>query len=162
MIAYTQRVVKRKFKVTNFLNRIVKLIHQMWDEMVIVIIIEKDNRMVTTFEVVQIDVEGSSVIKAPKKKKKEAIIKGKKEKIINNLVMNKYPKGFDETECKHVNESIRNEFLDYFPFGNKLVERVKTFVDKFMHPLGRIVCHPLNDTHKNKIKHQILMFCYID
>jgi hypothetical protein len=49
------------------------------------------------------------------KSKKEAIIDGKKEKTIDNLVMKKYPKGLDETECRHVNESIRNKFLDCFP-----------------------------------------------
>ncbi len=59
---------RRKFKVTKFPNRTTKLIHQMWDEVVIVIIIEKENKMVITFEAVQIDVEGSSMIKAPKKK----------------------------------------------------------------------------------------------
>jgi len=56
---------KRKFKVAKFSNRITKLIHQMWDEMVTMIIIEKKNRVVTTFEVAQIDVEGSSVIRVP-------------------------------------------------------------------------------------------------
>jgi hypothetical protein len=34
---------------------------------------------------------------------------------IDNLVMKKYTKGLDETECKHVDESIRNEFLNCFP-----------------------------------------------
>jgi hypothetical protein len=34
-------------------------------------------------------------------------------------------------------------------------------LDRFL-PFGRIVHHPLNDTHKNKIKHWILMFYYID
>jgi hypothetical protein len=55
------------FKVAKFLNRTTKLIHQMWDEMVIVIVIEKDNRMVTTSKAVQTNVEGSLVIWAPKK-----------------------------------------------------------------------------------------------
>jgi hypothetical protein len=81
----------------------------MWDEMVIVIVIKKDDKMAITFEVA-FDVEGSLGIKAPKKKKKEVIIKEKKEKTIDNLVMKKYPKGFDETECKHVDESIKSEF----------------------------------------------------
>jgi hypothetical protein len=39
----------------------------MWDKMVIVIVIEKENRMVTIFEATQTDVQGSSVIRAPKK-----------------------------------------------------------------------------------------------
>jgi hypothetical protein len=62
---------KGKFKVAKFSNRITKLIHQMWDEMVTMIIIEKENRMVITFEVAQIDVEGSSAIRVPKKKKRK-------------------------------------------------------------------------------------------
>ncbi len=39
----------------------------MWDKMVIVIVIEKENKMVTTSETTQTDVQGSSVIRAPKK-----------------------------------------------------------------------------------------------
>jgi hypothetical protein len=81
--------------------------------------------MVTTFEVIQIDVEGVSVIAVPKKKKKEATIEEKKEKMIDNLIMKKYPKGLDKIECKHVDESIKNEFSDCFPLGNKHVEGVK-------------------------------------
>jgi len=49
-------------------------------------------------------------------------IEKKKEEMIDNLIMRKYPKGFDEIECKHVDESIKNEFLDSFPLGNKSVE----------------------------------------
>jgi hypothetical protein len=56
-----------KFKVAKFLNRTTRPIHQMWDEMVTMIVIEKDNKMVTTFEAAQIDIEGSLTIRAPKK-----------------------------------------------------------------------------------------------
>jgi hypothetical protein len=72
--------------------------------------------------------------------------------MIDNFIMKKYPKGLDKIEWKHVDESIRSEFSNYFPFGNKLVERVKVLVDRFLHPLGRIVYHLLSNTHKNKIK----------
>jgi hypothetical protein len=72
--------------------------------------------------------------------------------MINNLVMKKYPKGFDDNECKHINESIRSELSNSFPFINKLGEGVKVILDRFL-PFGRIVHHPLSDTHKNKIKH---------
>jgi hypothetical protein len=71
--------------------------------MVTVIAIQKDNRMATTSEATQIDIEGFPMIRAPKKQKKEATIEEKGEKTIDNLIMKKYPKGFDETECKHVN-----------------------------------------------------------
>ncbi len=88
-------------------------------------------------------------------------IEGKREKMINNLPMKKYPKGLDEIECKHVDESMRSEFSDCFPLGNKLVEGVKVHVDKFLPPPGKIVYCPLNNAHKNKIKQRILMFHYI-
>jgi hypothetical protein len=50
------------------------------------------------------------MIRVPKKQRKEVTMEEKREKTVNNLVMKKYPKGLDETNCKHVNESIRNEF----------------------------------------------------
>jgi hypothetical protein len=58
------------FKVAKFPNTTSRLIHQMWDEMVTMIIIKKDNRMVIISKAVQIDIEGSSVIRAPKKQKR--------------------------------------------------------------------------------------------
>jgi hypothetical protein len=61
---------KRKFRVAKFPNRTTKLIHQMWDEMVIVIIIKKENKMVIIFKTIQTDVEGSIVIRVPKKQKR--------------------------------------------------------------------------------------------
>ncbi len=57
-----------RFKVAKFPNRTTRLIHQMWDEMVTMIVIEMDNKMVTIFKVFQIDVEGSSMIRVPKKR----------------------------------------------------------------------------------------------
>jgi L-lactate utilization protein LutC len=56
---------KGRFKVTKFLNITTKLIHQMWDKMVTMIVIEKDNRMETISEVVQTYVEGSFMIRTP-------------------------------------------------------------------------------------------------
>ncbi len=66
-----------KFKVTNVSNKTTKLIHQMWDEMATMIVIKKDNKMVTTFETIQTNVEGSSMIKVPQKQKKEPTIRKK-------------------------------------------------------------------------------------
>ncbi len=57
-----------RFKVAKFPNKTTSLVHQMWDEMVIMLVIKNDNRMMTTSEVVQTNVEGSLVIKAPKNK----------------------------------------------------------------------------------------------
>jgi hypothetical protein len=61
---------KGKFSVTKFPNITTKLIHQMWDKMVTMIIIKKDNKMKIIFESVQTDLEGSFVIRTPKKQKK--------------------------------------------------------------------------------------------
>jgi hypothetical protein len=79
--------------------------------------------------------------------------------MIDNLVMKKYSKGFDETKCRHVDESIRSKFLDCFSFGNKHVERVKVPMDRFMLLPWRIV---YQNTHKNESRNRILMFHYID
>ncbi len=115
-----------------------------------VIVIKKDDKMATTVEGAQIDVEGSSMIRAPKKQKKEAKIK---EKMINNLVMKKYFKGLHKTECKHVDEAIISKFSNYFPFGNKPIEGVKVPLDRFLPLPMKIVYHPQSDTHKNEIKY---------
>jgi hypothetical protein len=96
----------------------------------------------------------------PKSKKWKRQIEEKKEKMIDNLVMN--AKGLDEIKCRHVDDSIRREFLDCFSFGNKHVERLKVHVDRILPPPWRIVYHLLSNTHKNEIRHQILMFHYID
>jgi tRNA isopentenyl-2-thiomethyl-A-37 hydroxylase MiaE len=100
---------RKRLRVAKFLNRKVRLIHQMWDEMVTMIVIEKYNKLTTTSKVIQIDVEDFLTIRAPKKKKKEATIEEKKEKMIDNLLIKEYPKGLDKIECKHVDESIRSE-----------------------------------------------------
>jgi hypothetical protein len=76
--------------------------------------------------------------------------------------MKKYPKGLYVSQCKHVDESITSEFSYCFPLGNKHVKGVKVIVDKFLPPLGKIMYYPLNNTHKKEIKHQILMFHYIN
>jgi hypothetical protein len=66
-ILHLKSCERGKFKVAKFPNRTTKLIHQMWDKMVTMIIIKKDNKMVTTSKMAQINVEGSLVIRAPKK-----------------------------------------------------------------------------------------------
>ncbi len=47
--------------------------------MVTMIVIKKDNKMVTNFKRVQTNVEGSSMIRAPRKQKNKVKVKGKKE-----------------------------------------------------------------------------------
>jgi hypothetical protein len=75
--------------------------------------------------------------------------------------MKKYLKGFDKINCKHVDELIKSEF-SYYPLGNNLVEGLKDLVDRLLPLPRRIVYHPLNNTHKNEMKHEILTFHYID
>jgi hypothetical protein len=50
----------------------------MWDKMVTMIVIKKDNKMEINFEAAQTYVEGSSMVKAPKKQKKGGDNGGKK------------------------------------------------------------------------------------
>jgi hypothetical protein len=83
---------KKRFKVTKLFNKTVRLIHQMWDKMVTMIVIKKDNIMHTIFEVAQTNVESSSMIKAPKKQNKEVTMEEKQKKTINNLVMKNIPR----------------------------------------------------------------------
>jgi hypothetical protein len=90
--------------------------------MVTVIVIEKDNKIVITFEATQIDVEVSSVITAPKKQKKEVTIEDKREHTIYNLIMKKHLKLLDKIECKHVDESIGSEFSNASPLEISLLK----------------------------------------
>ncbi len=50
----------------------------LWDEMVTMIVIKKDNKMAITSKAAKIDVEASLVIRAPKKNKKRRQQRGKK------------------------------------------------------------------------------------
>ncbi len=80
----------------------------------IVIVIENDNRIVTTFEAAQMDVEVSLVIRFPKKQEKEATIGEKREHMINNRIMKKYLRGLDE--------SIKSKFSDVSPLETSLLK----------------------------------------
>jgi len=76
--------------------------------------------------------------------------------------MKKYPKFFDKIERKFVDESIKSEFSNYFPLGNKPIDGLKVTVERFLIPPRRIVYRPLSEMHTNEIKHKILMFYYIN
>jgi hypothetical protein len=49
----------------------------------------------------------------------------KREKMIDKLIVKKYSNGFDNTKCKHVDELIKSEFSNCFPFENKPIKGVK-------------------------------------
>jgi hypothetical protein len=76
--------------------------------------------------------------------------------------MKKYPKSFDKIESKSVDESIKSEFSDYFPLGNKPINGLKVTVERFLIPPRRIVYWPLSEMHTNEIKRKLLMFYYIN
>ncbi len=59
------------------------------------------------------------------------MVKEKKEKIIENLVFQKNPKPFNVVKCKLMDETIRGEYGDLFPLGNKLIVRLKTLIYYF-------------------------------
>jgi hypothetical protein len=59
------------------------------------IVIEKDNIMATICEATQIDIKGILMIKVPKKQNKKVTMEEKREKMIDNLIMKKYPKNFN-------------------------------------------------------------------
>ncbi len=94
----------------------------MWDEMVTTIIIKKENIMVTTSEAAQIDVENSSMIRAPKKQKKEATIKEKREKTSDNLVIKKYPKAFMRLNASMLTNQSRTTFRTTSPLETSLLK----------------------------------------
>jgi len=56
------------------------------------------------------------------------MVEEKKEKIIEDFILQKNPKPFDAAECKLMDETIRGEYGDLFPFGNKPIMEVKIFV----------------------------------
>jgi hypothetical protein len=69
--------------------------------------------------------------KPMKKAKKEKMVKEKKQKLIEDLVLQKTLKSFDVAECKLVDQTIRGEYGDLFPLGNKLIVGVKVLVRHF-------------------------------
>jgi hypothetical protein len=133
---HPRSIERGRFRVTKFPNRTTRLIHQMWDEMVMMIIIEKDTKMETIFEATQIDVEGSSMIRTPKNQIKEATMEEKRKKMIDNFIMKKYLKGFDKTKCKHVDELIIVNFLIDSSSQTNLLNMLRFMLTNSYHLLG--------------------------
>ncbi len=76
-----------------------------------------------------VNVESSTTMQKPiKKAKKGEMVEEKKEKIIEDFILQKTPKPFDVAECKLMDKTIRGEYGDLFPFGNKPIMEVKNFV----------------------------------
>jgi hypothetical protein len=53
--------------------------------------------------------------KKPKKVKKEKMKDEKREKIIDDVVMHKNLKGFNEVECRIINKAMSEKFDNFFP-----------------------------------------------
>jgi hypothetical protein len=107
-------------------------------------------------------VESSTTMhKLIKKAKKENMVE-EKENIIKDLVLQKIPKPFNAAECKLVDETIRGEYGDLFPLGNKLIMGVKIHVHHFFLMPRCIVYHPLLEKHKDEIKVQIMQYNSIE
>jgi hypothetical protein len=87
----------------------------------------------------------------PSQKKKKTQSE-KKEKILTILVVEKEDKGFDVTECQLINNTLGNEFMGCFPFGNNLLLGVFIDVHCFKRTPPNIVFHPLSDIHKDELK----------
>jgi len=68
---------------------------------------------------------------AQQKFKKEKIEVEKKKKILTKLVVGKEDKGFDVAECQLVNDTLGNEFLGCFPFGDDPLPSVSIDVHCF-------------------------------
>jgi hypothetical protein len=81
-------------------------------------------------------------------KKKEKIEVEKKKKILTKLVVEKEDKIFDAIECQFVDDTLGNEFLGCFPFGNDSLPSVSIDVHYFKRAPPNIVYRPLSDIHK--------------
>jgi hypothetical protein len=51
--------------------------------------------------------------------------------VIDNLVLNKWPKCFNIVECRLVDGTIKGEYGDCFPFKNKPIEGMKVEIEDF-------------------------------
>jgi hypothetical protein len=61
-----------------------------------------------------------------------------------------------------MDETIRGEYGDLFPFANKPIMEVKKFVFWFFFMWKQIVYHPLSKRHKDKIKTKIMRYNSIE
>jgi hypothetical protein len=93
--------------------------------------------------------KGFSGLCPTKKQKKEKIEAKKKEKILTKLVVRKEDKGFNVTKCRFVDDTLGNEFMGCFPFGNHLLQGVSIDVHRFTKALPNIVYCPFSNVHKD-------------
>jgi hypothetical protein len=70
-------------------------------------------------------------LEALKKPKKKKMFEEKKENVIDNLVLNKRPKCLNIVECRLVDDIIKGEYGDCFPFKSKPIKGMKVEVEDF-------------------------------
>jgi hypothetical protein len=74
---------------------------------------------------------------------------------LTKLVVGKDEKGFDVTECRLVDDTLGNKFLDCFLLENDLILGVKVDVHCFKKMPPHIIYQPFSNIHKEKIKKRI-------
>ncbi len=65
-------------------------------------------------------------------------------------------------KCRLVNDTLGNEFLGCFPFGNDPLPSVSIDVHRFKRALPNILYRPLSDIHKDEIKERITQYNKFD
>ncbi len=97
-----------------------------------------------------------------KKRKKGKTKVEKKEKILRKLVVRKEDKGFDVVECWLVDDTLNNEFLGFFPFGNDSLPGVSINVHHFKITPPTIIYCPFSNIDKDGIKKIITQYNNFD
>jgi hypothetical protein len=157
--------VKKGFVVNIIEEKIMHNIAIRWNEFIKLLKIEEDelqkdfqrgfNHIFTNFE-------GFSGPRLAKKKKEVKKKVKKKEMILTKLVVEKKDEGFDTAKCRLVNDTLGNEFLGCFPFGNDPFLNVSIDVHHFKKTPPNIVYCPLSDIHKDEIKKRITQYNKFD
>jgi hypothetical protein len=120
-----------------------------WDEMKAIVDVDREGHEKTTppSQLFVAHVESSTIMqKFLKKAKKQKMVEEKKEKIIEDLVLQKTPKPFNAVKCKLVDEAIREEYGNLFPFRNKPITKVKILVHRFFLAPKQIVYRLFRET----------------
>jgi hypothetical protein len=65
------------------------------------------------------------VIRTLRKQKRRQLWRRKRRRWLTSSSWKNIPNGLDKTKCKHVDELIKSEFSNCFPFRNKPIKGVK-------------------------------------
>lgn len=81
---------------------------------------------------------------------------------MTKLVVEKENKGFYVTKCQLIDDTLGNEFMGCFPFGNDPLLSVSIDVHRYNRAPANIVYHLLLDIHKDEIKKRITQYNRFD